>query len=154
MENIWVSIPNFKNQSTTNTSNIESYFIKLYEDKEASLYATYKDNIAEKMLNDYGSHLDDLKKLYCGRSNYLITSFKQDLDNGKNKCVIKIILYGPDDHYTNEEESILNMALNNFCSNLTSKNYPHSVKEEKEMKNDFMDGMCTIGYKIIEITLK
>jgi len=154
MENIWFPIPNFKNQPNVDIFDIEAYFIKLYEDKKVSLYETYKDNITDKMLVDYTTRLSDLKKLYNVRFTYLFNNFKRDLDEDKDKSIIKVILYGPDVHYTNEEELILNKALNNFCYKLSNKNYPYNVKEEQTKVNDFMDGMCTIGYKVIEITLK
>lgn len=154
MDDIWLSIPNFRNQPTIDIFDIEAYFIQLYEDKKVSLFETYKDNVADKMLNDYANHLDNLKKLYCGRFNFLFTNFKEDLDKSKDRSIIKIILYGPNNHYTNEEELILNKAFNNFCHKLSNKNYPHNIKEGQTKVNDFMDGSCTIGYKVLEITLK
>ena len=153
MEN-WLTIPNFRNQSTIDIVDIESYFVKLYEDKKLSLYQIYKDDVAEKMLKDYDSKLSDLKRLYSIRFNYLFNNFRRDLDEAKDKCIIKIILYGPDDHYTYEEEMILNKAFDNFCFKLSNKNYPYNIKEEQVKVDDFMDGACTVGYKILEITLK
>ena len=151
MDDIWISIPNFKNQSTV---DIKAYFTKLYEDKKESLYETYKDNIADKMLNDYTIHLTNMEKLYNVRFSYLFNTFKQDLEKGKNKYITKFILYGPDVHYTTEEEMILNKALNNFCYKLTDKNYPYSIKKKQKVIDDFMDGTCTIDYEVLEITLK
>lgn len=154
MDDIWALIPNFKTESTVNILDIESYFIKLYEDKKESLSETYKDNVSDKMLNDYETKLSRLKMIYYRRSNYLFSEFKKDLNEGKDKSIIKIILYGPDDHYTYEEELILNKALDNFCYKLSNKNYSYNIKEEQKTVDDFMDGRCTIGYKVIQITLK
>jgi hypothetical protein len=154
MDNIWDSIPDFRNQSTTEIFDIDVYLNKFYENKKLYLYETYKDNIADKMLNDYVSKLSDLKKLYSTRFTYLFNNFKQNLEENKDKSILKIILNGPDDHYTIEENLILNKALNNFCSKLSNKNYPYDIKEEQKIVNDFMDGTCTISYKVIEITLK
>jgi hypothetical protein len=154
MENIWLSIQTFRNQTIIDNSDIETYFTKLYEDKRTSLYETFKDDIANKMLENYVAKLSGLQKLYSMRFDHFFNNFKRDLEEDKNKSVIKVILYGPDHHYTNEEEFILNKALTNFCFELSKKNYPYNVKEEQKTVNDFMDGTCTIGYKILEITLK
>lgn len=154
MDNIWSSIPNFKNQLVTGFFDIDIYFTKLYEEKKLYLSKTYKDDIAEKMLNDFQNHLDRLRNFCDGKFNYLFTIFKEDLANDKNKSIIKIVLYGPNNHYTPEEELFLNAAINNFYANVVSKGYPCNMREEKITENDFMEGTCTTCYKVIEITLK
>jgi predicted DNA binding protein len=155
MEDIWGSVPIYKKHQEIDICDIETYFNELYEDKKIYLFKTYKDNIAEKMLEDYKSgELSNLRKLYYKRFNHLLSSFKDDLCNGKDKSVIRFNLYGPDDHYTDKQEEILNKALNNFCFRLSTKNYLYNIREGQEIVNDFMEGMCTIGYKSLEITLK
>jgi len=154
MNNIWSSIPNYKTQTIENVFSIDSHFTKLYEDIKLKFYETYKDDVAEKMLNDYRFHLGKLKELYSARFNYLFNLFKQDLDLDKNKSIIRVTLYGPNYDHTYEEDQILAMALDNFCSDIKNKNYPYTVREEKVVKSDFMDGTCTTCYKILEITLK
>jgi len=155
MEDIWSSVPTYRKTVETDFFDIEDYFNNLYESKKSYLFKTYKDNIAEKMLEDYKSgELSNLKKLYYDRFNHLLTSFKENLDKDNSRCRIKLILYGPDHNYSYEEEQILNNALTHFCFRLSIKNYPYDLTEEQERVDDFMDGKCTIGYKILKITLK
>lgn len=152
MENDWDLIPYFNEQFKI--SDIKTYFDTKYDQKKKFLYETYKDNIAEKMLCDYEKELITLRKLYDKRYDLLFKSFKKDLDDNKDKSIIKIVLFGPNDHYSNEEQIILHKAFDIFCANLLKKNYNYIIKHEKELYNDFMDGACTIGYVVLEVVLK
>lgn len=140
----WEDIPENINKKKCSNSylpfNINDYINQKYENKK-------------KQLENYEKELKDKKLKYDDFLNFLIETFKKDLFDNKNKCIIELELYGPDTELDSSEKELRDGALENFYYILRNKGYIYNIDKREERIRDFGEGWCNKCTQYITIYL-
>ncbi|SNW63006.1 Hypothetical protein ORPV_1102 [Orpheovirus IHUMI-LCC2] len=149
----FLRLPN-KNQKDTLPFDINNYIKTQYENKKKIWMLNFAGDELKNMLNAYCDELNGRMKFYNNILSEWCNKLNKKYEDGEKFCNIDITLYGPDVYYNSDQEQLLNHAIDNLLWMLGSKGYSYTCKDDTKKYQDFMDGACTIGSKIITVQLK
>lgn len=82
----------------------------------------------------------------------VVEQLKEDKENGKDDCVIKYELYGP--NMRSQWSTAKSIPLSYFLWYVTDQGYSYVITEETKQFDDTMEGACWQCFRYITVKLR